>query len=390
MKISPKTRLSEESSVGSNYKWPVFNNCKSLTLDVVQGSKAEVYAINNNIDYTIYAYPINVVSVNDIQDYIYTGDEIKPEIVVKHNEKILKEGVDYVLSYTNNINVGIAGVIIKGIEKYDGTILATFKIVDKDIKNTTISNIEDQQYTGSNIRPNILVKDGNFILKNQIDYTISYINNQNIGEATITITGKGNYIGTKTATFKIIPTQVKGLKENFQKEKTITLQWSKKGGDVTGYKIYKSNSKTKNFEYVGKTTNTNYIIKKLSKGTTYKFRIIAYKTVDKKDYESKVTELLTTTQAPTTKIIKISTKNKKVTIKWNKVSSSTGYKIYMSKNKKKGYSKVKNITKKSIVGYTKGGLKKNKTYYFKIRTYRTVNGKKVYSEWSKSKSIKVK
>lgn len=61
----------------------------------------------------------------------------------------------------------------------------------------------------------------------------------------------------------------------------------------------------------------------------------------------------------------------------------------MSTNKKEGYSKIKTITKASTVSYTKGSLEKNKTYYFKIRTYKTVNEKKIYSSYSNIKQIKV-
>ena len=62
----------------------------------------------------------------------------------------------------------------------------------------------------------------------------------------------------------------------------------------------------------------------------------------------------------------------------------------MSTSKKGKYSKIKTVTKGNTVSYTKSDLKKNKTYYFKIRTYRTVDGKKVYSSYSSVKNIKIK
>ena len=62
----------------------------------------------------------------------------------------------------------------------------------------------------------------------------------------------------------------------------------------------------------------------------------------------------------------------------------------MSTNKNTGYSKIKNVKKGTSISYTKGSLKKNKTYYFKIRAYKTVDGKKVYSSYSNIKSVKVK
>jgi hypothetical protein len=71
------------------------------------------------------------------------------------------------------------------------------------------------------------------------------------------------------------------------------------------------------------------------------------------------------------------------------VTGATGYEIYMSTKKSSGYKKVKTVTSAKTVKYTKSSLKKGKTYYFKVRTYRTVNGKKVYSAYSSIKSVKV-
>ena len=62
----------------------------------------------------------------------------------------------------------------------------------------------------------------------------------------------------------------------------------------------------------------------------------------------------------------------------------------MSTSKNGKYSKITTITKNKTVKYTKSSLKKKKKYYFKIRTYKTVNGKKIYSSYSSIKNIKVK
>ena len=62
----------------------------------------------------------------------------------------------------------------------------------------------------------------------------------------------------------------------------------------------------------------------------------------------------------------------------------------MSTSKNGKYSKIKTITKSGTVKYTKSSLKKNKRYYFKVRSYKTVNGKRIYSSYSTVKSIKIK
>lgn len=68
----------------------------------------------------------------------------------------------------------------------------------------TISAIANQSYTGKAITPKPVVKLSGKTLKEGTDYTLSYKNNVNIGTATVTVTGKGNYTGTKSATFKIV------------------------------------------------------------------------------------------------------------------------------------------------------------------------------------------
>jgi len=170
----------------------------------------------------------------------------------------------------------------------------------QNISNTKIEGIKNKEYTGNARKLNIVVKDGNVTLKNGADYTVSYKNNKKVGIATVVITGKGNYTGTVTKTFKINPkgTSLKKLKKG---KKQFKAKWKVQKAQTSGYEVQYST--TKNFKS-GK---------------------------------------------------------KKVTIKKNKTTST--------------------IIKK---------LKKNKKYYVRIRTYKTVNGKKFYSSWSKSKNARIK
>lgn len=76
-------------------------------------------------------------------------------------------------------------------------------IGQKDISGVTIGTIANRPYTGSAITPDPEVKDGATTLVKGTDYTVSCTNNTNAGTATLTITGKGNYTGTKAANFTI-------------------------------------------------------------------------------------------------------------------------------------------------------------------------------------------
>ncbi len=93
------------------------------------------------------------------------------------------------------------------------------------------------------------------------------------------------------------------------------------------------------------------------------------------------------------KVALVSVKKKssnKAVLKWKKAADASGYQVYMKTGKKGKFKLVKTISKKAKVSYTVSKLKKKKTYFFKVRAYKTVSGKKTYGAYSKTKSIKLK
>ena len=84
-------------------------------------------------------------------------------------------------------------------------------------------------------------------------------------------------------------------------------------------------------------------------------------------------------------------KGKKLVVKWKKNTAGNGYQIQYSTSKKfaKG-NKTKTISKNKTTSYTIKKLKKKKTYYVRIRTYKKVSGKTYYSGWSSVKKVKIK
>lgn len=92
-----------------------------------------------------------------------------------------------------------------------------------------------------------------------------------------------------------------------------------------------------------------------------------------------------------TSIKKLSKGKKKFTVTWAKVSGVKGYQIQYSSDKKfKKNNKSVTVTKQKSTKATVKKLKSKKKYYVRVRTYKTVNGKKIYSSWSKVKSVKTK
>ena len=84
-----------------------------------------------------------------------------------------------------------------------------------------------------------------------------------------------------------------------------------------------------------------------------------------------------------------------ITLKWNKVSGASGYRIYQYNTKTKKYVALGSVSSKTTTtgktsSTTLKKLKSKKTYYVRVRAYKELNGKKVYSAWSSVKKIKVK
>ena len=151
-----------------------------------------------------YLTNINDLSISDIDDKIYTGKVITPEVIIKDGEKILIKDTDYELSFENNLNVGTGTVIITGKGDYTNSAQKAFNIVRKDIKFTQIMDIKDQTYTGKEITPEIVITSDSIKLKKDQDYTVQYSNNKEKGTAIVTITGINNYTGQTVKTFNIV------------------------------------------------------------------------------------------------------------------------------------------------------------------------------------------
>lgn len=146
--------------------------------------------------------------------YVYDGTAKRPTVTVKDSGKTLSYGQDYTIEYTNNLRVGTATVTVTGVGNYTGAKNVSFTINSApktDIVNCTITLSQSvYTYDGTAKRPSVTVKRGAATLIVNTDYTVSYSNNTNVGTAKVTVTGKGNYSGTKSATFIIkSPTPVK-------------------------------------------------------------------------------------------------------------------------------------------------------------------------------------
>lgn len=162
--------------------------------------------------FNIVARNAENLTYGEIGSFVYTGEEITPELTIKNGEILLEAGKDYIVKYSDNINAGTtakAKAVFEGFEgctgNYAGEKELTFQITPKSAVGCTVilNEIDNYTYTGATIEPKVIVKDGEKELVEGTDYEVSYANNINAGEATITINFKGNYEGQTSTTFTI-------------------------------------------------------------------------------------------------------------------------------------------------------------------------------------------
>ena len=133
----------------------------------------------------------------------YTGDRINPEVAGLYGEAKLKNGLDYTVAYKNNVNAGTATAVITGLGNFSGTVELSYKITPRNMENCKVKDIDVKAWSGTAITPGVTVNDGDKVLKEGADYLLSYRNNTAAGEATVIITGEGNYSGSLSKTFTI-------------------------------------------------------------------------------------------------------------------------------------------------------------------------------------------
>ena len=157
------------------------------------------------------------------------------------------------------------------------------KIVCHHKETDLTFRVADGVYTGKSVEPVVTVNCGYIELRNGTDFKVTYKNNVKIGKSAVaTITGIGNYQGSKEITFSILPKKVSGLKVTAVDKTSLSLKWNKVGG-ATGYVVYRYNTSTKEYTKVGAIKTNTYKVTGLKAGKTYRFAVRAYRKVDGKN-----------------------------------------------------------------------------------------------------------
>ena len=330
--------------------------------------------------------------------YVYDGTYKKPAATVTFGGKVLQEGKDYTISYRNNLNVGVTTVIATGMGDYTGYTSKNFTITKRAMAGGTVSVASSVSFTGSNITPSVTVKVAGRTLTNGTDYTVSYSNNKNVGTASVYVYGKGNYSGSLSAKFDIVPAkqQIQKLETKY---KGFYIDWAQKGS-ATGYDVaYSVNANMSGAVSKHLTANKpdTLTVSGLAGDKTYYVRVRSYTNVNGKVYYGAWSDVksIKTANNDITKasVSGISTKaftgkaiTQNVTVKVGNtvLKNGTDYTVSYSNNKKVGKATVK------ITGMGKYGGVITKT--FKINPAKqeiqklTAKSKAFFIDWAQKGS----
>lgn len=257
-------------------------------------------------------------------------------------------------------------------------------VATADVKLSTSSFV----YDGKAKKPGVTVKIGDRVLKDGVDYTISYQNNVNIGNsAKVVVTGKGIFKGSASKTFVIkMAAPAKTSVSAGNGAAGITVKW-KKAARADRYVVLRKVGNAKNWTTVATTKSLSYTDRKVANGKKY---IYAVKPVGSGGEAAYTTQ--TIYRVNQEKITKIkSTVKKKCTVTYKKNASASGYRVMYSTDKTfKKNVKVYRASVNKKTNVTLSGLKAGKRYYVRVQGFKKVGKTYYYGAWSKTVNVVIR
>ena len=359
----------------------------------VGASQIMIRGMGNTTGMYITSFRIEPVTIKednvviDDSKCVYTGGKITPKVKVKINKKTLSSS-NYSVTLLDNVKAGQATIAIVGKGNYDGVVLKHFNIAKRKLSASMFKTSSSVAYTGKALKPTV-----SYTNCTSSDFSVSYSNNVNYGTATVTIKGKSNCTGSTKITFKIVPKKVSGVDAKSVAYNSAKISWNTISG-VTGYEVFRSSSQNGTYTRIArvkKSTTTSYTDKTLTAGLTYYYKVRAIKSVSGSYYNGFASSAASVRAVPNKVTISSlrNTKSKTASLVWNKQSGMTGYQVYASTRKSSGYKKVATVKGANNVSFDHNPLTKGKTYYYKVRAYKVVDGEYVYGAFSSYKYIKI-
>lgn len=363
-----------------------FRNCSSLTSIYVPGKtrsiNKEAFADCTSLKTAYISSSVQIIKSNifsncqKLETIIFGGDNYNfNDLSTASLNATAYYPAKYAANWANFYSVPAKSYQVPSVINVSGTTTA-YPGQTVNLKISTNGDFNNL-YSLSNSNPTVATVTGN-----------GDVFARSAGSTTITITSINGL--TKTVDIAIKPDAPSGVDAVSKTTTSANITW-KSVYNVDGYNVYRSTSKNGTYKKVGSSTSTSYTDKGLTKGKTYYYKVAAYVNANGgqtiSNYSS-VVSVKAAAPAPATITAKKS-KAGVAKITWSKSSGASGYEVYMATSSKGKFTKISTISKPTTLSCTKSGLTKGRTYYFKVRSYTTVNGKKVYSDYTSVKRVKV-
>lgn len=215
-------------------------------------------------------------------------------------------------------------------------------------------------YNGSQQKPGVTVKCGSALLDEGTDYTVSYQNNVNVGVATVVVTGKNTYSGSKSTSSFTIQTAKPVLQNASHVFSGITVQWAASPG-ATRYRLFRKNGSS--WVKVGDTTDTQLTDTSATRAGSYTYTVRCI--ADSGEYVSGYDKNgLTVQRLGTPALKKVSNcSNGTVNVTWGAVSGASCYRVY----RKTSASSWQKLADTSGLSYRDQTAQNGKCYTYTVR-----------------------
>lgn len=358
------------------------------------------------VTHTIQVNPISlesaVVTLNPAARLTYTGSPVTPAFSVTCKGETLVRGRDFTTAWFNNVNAGTAMLTVTGRSKYTSSAKITFTI-QKASQNIKVKVPSSTLTVGQSCAISV---SGN---RTSLTYTssnpsVATVNSRGVvtgkkyGSVTITVQAAGSNYLTVT---KQVPLNIRNpipeLTSLENQPNGMRLRWKRSAGAVC-YRIL-CKAEGGNWKGVGYSTGTSFLATTsngktpLKSGVRYTFTVRCVAASGTTTFTSDYSRTgLSRVYAPGVSIRTLkSPKAGTVSLTWNTVSNISGYQVQYSEQQDFS-SDVRQV---SISGacrnvFTRSTLLSGKTYYFRLRTFVNVDGKRCPSAWSKVKSLTIR